>query len=226
MPLLPRCRLLTRMGPLLMRVLPLLMLSTSLAAGPNATELLQQSDDTRIDAPRHAATTEDLLSLSADMGNHSGLPRLLSESSLPGGIVLYANGRSGTSAFWDTFKRWTERGGMPIKALCSMKEGFHSTPPSVSSIGKCFQKFGSSRATWFTHIKPGHLSPKSDIKTAYELLRRLQKRGAKVCASRGVFQDPSLFQSVHLIDFLSLLHPFVDLCIAVDINNLKIHFPE
>ena len=54
----------------------------------------------------------------------------------PGGIVLWSNGRSGTSAFWDSLHLWCSSGHVPVDALCGLKEGFRTSPPSIKKVDR------------------------------------------------------------------------------------------
>eukprot|EP00951_Prasinocladus_malaysianus_P046647 scaffold647844_cov28-Prasinocladus_malaysianus.AAC.1 len=55
----------------------------------------------------------------------------------PRGIILWALGRSGTGAFWETIKAMTQRSNMRLHPLCGIKEGFkNKNIPTVKSVDR------------------------------------------------------------------------------------------
>ena len=64
----------------------------------------------------------------------SSLDKLLptEQNSTRPGILIWADGRCGTTSFWETMHSWLTHGGMRITPLCGFKEPFHERREPIS----------------------------------------------------------------------------------------------
>mmetsp|Transcript_15218 Transcript_15218/g.42607 ORF Transcript_15218/g.42607 Transcript_15218/m.42607 type:complete len:361 (+) Transcript_15218:205-1287(+) len=96
------------------------------------------------------------------------------------GIMIWAAGRSGTTAFWQTTKDWTERGGMSLGLICNKKEPFHETMQQLTeeNWSRCL---GQGRGPYMLHVKPMHLrKAEKQCQTPEGMFRTAKKMGVKV----------------------------------------------
>ena len=117
-----------------------------------------------------------------DDGSDAGGARgVLSSLAAPPGVLLWAEGRSGTASLYETLVASAHAAGVALLPCNGIKEGFKSRKEMLhmaDGLGDCGSKAQRFRRPAVTHIKPMHLTARGrGVGTPGGLMRRARDAG-------------------------------------------------